>query len=155
MSSTKFEEKIKNRLRQAWDEWKPGYQDWLTWSNSLYAPDATIVAIGDKPQGFKVYQESMKVYRDAFSMEMGPIENCIAEGNVVAITYNMYMTQKGEIMGIPATGKRITIPTTEFNTFEEIPGYDEPMVVKLELIAGGLLEHLVTFGADGKIIIPN
>lgn len=40
-----FQEKIKNRLYRAWEEWKPDYEDWLKWSGSLYAPDAIIMAM--------------------------------------------------------------------------------------------------------------
>ena len=96
----------------------------------------------------------MKMQRDAFNMDMGPIESCVAEDNVVAISYNMYMTQKAEIMGLPASGKTAVIRIAEFNTFEEIAGYDKPMVVKLEVIGSGLLEKLVDFGPDGRIILP-
>jgi hypothetical protein len=81
-SNVSFEERIRTRMYQVWDEWKPGYDDWLKWSNTLYAPDATIEAIGSEPQLFKDYQKSMKLYRDSFDMDMGPIETCSVESNV-------------------------------------------------------------------------
>ncbi|RRJ64854.1 hypothetical protein EHV15_19460 [Paenibacillus oralis] len=133
----KFEEKIKNRLHRAWEEWKPGYEDWIKWSDGLYAPDATIIAIGDEPQRFKDYQKSMKDQRDMFAMDMGAIENCVAEDKTVAISYKMYLTPN-QTMGKLEAGKTITIKVTEFNTFAEIPGYDEPMVTRLELISNSL-----------------
>ncbi|WP_338839183.1 hypothetical protein [Flavobacterium ginsenosidimutans] len=148
-----FQEKIKNRLYEAWEEWKPDYDDWLKWSRSLYSPDAIIFAIGEKPQIFSEYQQSMKVQRDAFIMDMGPIESCVVQGNVIAISYNMYLTQKSEIMGLLPTGKKAMIRVAEFNTFEEMPGFDKPMVVKLEVIGGGLMEQLVDYGPDGRIKI--
>jgi len=96
----------------------------------------------------------MKLYRDAFTMDMGQIETCIVEGNTVAHSYKMQMTPKADFMGIKVEGKCITIPTIEFNTFEEIPGFDYPMVVKLEVCAGGLLENMIALGEDGKIKNP-
>ncbi|WP_141695020.1 hypothetical protein [Paenibacillus kribbensis] len=58
-SVSALEAKIKDRLMTAWDKWKLGYDDWVKWSNELYTPDASISAIGDKPQKFKDYQASM------------------------------------------------------------------------------------------------
>jgi hypothetical protein len=130
-SNVPFEEKIRARMYQVWDEWKPGYDDWLKWSNTLYAPDATIEAIGGKTQPFKDYQKSMKLYRDSFNMDMGPIETCSIEGNVVHITYKMYMTPKGHDSNATSV-----IPVTEYNTFNDISGFEHPMVVHLKLITG-------------------
>ena len=149
-----FESRIKARLYEVWDLWKPDYDGWLAWSDASYAPDATIKAIGDEPQRFTDYQQAMKVYRDAFDMEMGPIETFVVQGDTTAHSYTMRMTQKAEIMGIPATGRTVVIPTTEFNTFAEVPGFDEPMIVRLELLSAGLLEQLVTVGEDGRLALP-
>ena len=130
-----FTERAKGRLYEAWDAWKPGYEDWIAWSNTLYAPDAVMIAMdGDTPELFRDYQAKMKHFRDGFDMEMGVIERCVAADGVTAHTYQMHMTPKGR--GKDAT---ITIPVTEFNHFAEVPGYDKPMVVKLELITAGSL----------------
>ena len=128
-------EKAKERLYEAWDAWKPGYQDWLEWSNGLYSPDAIMVAMdGEKPEIFSEYQGKMKHFRDQFDMRMGPIERCIVADGVTAHTYKMYMTPKGQ-----GEDKTVVIPVTEFNHFAELPGYDKPMVVKLELVTAGSL----------------
>jgi hypothetical protein len=130
-----FTEKAKERLYEAWDAWKPGYEDWIEWSNGLYAPDAMMVAMdGDKPELFSEYQGKMKHFRDQFDMVMGPIERCVAADGVTAHTYKMYMTPKGQ-----SEDKTVVIPVTEFNHFAEVPGFDKPMVVKLELITAGSL----------------
>jgi hypothetical protein len=128
-----FSERAKDRLYEAWDAWKPGYEDWLEWSNSLYAPDAVMIAMdGDKPELFRDYQAKMQHFRDQFTMEMGVIDRCIVADGITAHTYQMYMTPKGQ-----GKDKTVVIPVTEFNHFAEVDGYDKPMVVKLELITAG------------------
>jgi len=130
-----FTERAKDRLYEAWDSWKPGYDDWVEWSNGLYAPDAVMIAMeGDEPELFRDYQAKMKGFRDAYDMEMGTIERCVAADGVTAHTYKMYMTPKGQ-----GADKTIVIPVTEFNHFGVVDGYDKPMVVRLELVTAGSL----------------
>ena len=133
---TPFSDIIKERFFRAWDEWKPDYEGWLKWSDGLYAPDAKIIAIGEKPQDFHDYQKSMKGQRDAFSMDMGEIENCVVEKDTIAISYKMYMTAKADY-GNLKKGVCYIIKVTEFNTFSNVAGYKEPMVTRLDLIATG------------------
>lgn len=52
----------------------------------------------------------MKGQRDAFDMDMGPMKK----------------------------GQTIVLKVSEFNTFANVEGYEEPMVVHLQLIASGL-----------------
>ncbi|WP_298455411.1 hypothetical protein [uncultured Cellulomonas sp.] len=125
-----FTERAKERLYEAWDAWKPGYEDWIAWSNELYAPDALMIAMdGDTPELFRDYQAKMKHFRDQFDMKMGVIDRCVAADGVTAHTYKMSMTPKGQ-----GEDQTIVIPVTEFNHFGIVPGYDKPMVVKLELV---------------------
>jgi len=130
-----FSERAKERLYEAWDAWKPGYEDWIEWSNSLYAPDAEMIAMdGDAPEKFSDYQAKMKHFRDQFDMRMGVIERCIVADGITAHTYKMYMTPKGQ-----GEDKTAVIAVTEFNHFADLLGYDKPMVVKLELVTAGSL----------------
>ncbi len=48
----------------------------------------------------------------AFPDMQAAIEEMVAEGDKVAIRVNLQGTQKGELMGIPATGKRVTFVAT-------------------------------------------
>ena len=114
----------------------PDYEGWLKWSDALYAPDAVICAIGSEPQKFHDCQKSMKDQRDAFSMDMGEIENCVAENDTAAISYRMYMTPKADCMNLKK-GICYVIKVTEFNRFGYVEGHDEPMVISLDLIATG------------------
>lgn len=69
-------------------------------------------------------------------MDMGPIEQCVVENDTVCIFYKMYMTFKGDMFG-RKKGDEIVLKVTEFNTFDYVDGYDEPMVVHLNLITTG------------------
>ena len=50
------------------------------------------------------------IFFSAFSNVQAVVEDQIAEGDKVASRISMVCTQTGEYQGIPATGKRITIP---------------------------------------------
>lgn len=68
-------------------------------------------------------------------MNMGPIDNCIVEGDTVAISYNMYLTAKAD-MGLLKAGITYKIKVAEFNKFAYVNDEDkEPMVVNLLLTA--------------------
>ena len=120
-----LESQLKYRLVKAWADWQPDYQGWLAWSDTLYAPDSVIEAIGGE-QSFTDYQASMKLQREKATMAMGPITDFALEGNTAIIHYHMYLTSDG-IIG--KTTKDINV--TERNTFDEIDG--EWMVTRLVL----------------------
>lgn len=124
------EQKIKQKIYRAWAEWVPDYAGWLNWSDDLYLSDATIVAIGGE-QPFKEYQKSMEEQRKAYRMEMGPIDTYSCKGNVVDITYQMYLIPRTLRMKI-ATGACRVITVHEVNTFAE-DASGEMMVSRLVL----------------------
>jgi hypothetical protein len=134
---SEFENMMKLRMHSWWADWTPDYEGWLKIADSLYANECIIDAIGPTPQIYKDYRASMKHQRDAFDMDMGPIENCVVEGDTIAIDYKMYMTPK-EDMGNLKKGNTIILNVTEFNKFANVAGYDKPMVVHLKLVASGL-----------------
>ena len=129
---SEFENKIKARIYEWWANWKPDYEGWLKCADGLYASECVIDAIGDKPQIFKDYCAAMKHQRDTFVMDMGPIDNCLVEGDTLAISYKMYLTAKAD-MGPLKKGTTYAIKVTEFNRFEMFDG--KPMVVYLLLTA--------------------
>ena len=134
---TEFENVILQRIYEWWANWKPDYEGWLRCADSLYADTAIIDAIGKEPQKYADYRASMKGQRDAFDMDMGPIETCVVENDTVAFNYRMYMTPKAD-MGPMKKGETIVLKVSEFNTFDHVEGYDVPMVVHLQLIASGM-----------------
>ncbi len=132
-----FENAITEHIYRWWADWKPDYEGWLKCADSLYADSAIIDNIGAEPQVYKDYRASMKGQRDAFDMDMGPIQTFVVEGDTVAFNYRMYMTPKADT-GTMKKGESIVLKVSEFNTFADVDGYDEPMVVHLQLLATGL-----------------
>ena len=132
-----FENAITEHIYRWWAQWKPDYEGWLQCADSLYAREAVIDAIGQEPQRYADYRRSMKGQRDAFDMDMGPIQTFVVEGNTVAFNYRMYMTPKMD-MGALKKGKTVVLKVSEFNTFDNVDGYEEPMVTHLQLLATGL-----------------
>ncbi|MDD6363532.1 MAG: hypothetical protein PUG18_09865 [Lachnospiraceae bacterium] len=130
-----YENTILCRIYEWWANWKPDYEGWLACADDLYADTAIIDAIGPEPQQYKDYRASMKGQRDAFEMDMGPIETCVVEGDTVAFNYKMYMTPKKD-MGPMKKGSTLVLKVSEFNTFANVEGYDKPMVVHLQLLTG-------------------
>ena len=133
---TDFENAMMRRIYEWWANWKPDYEGWLRCADSLYASSAIIDAIGPEPQIYKDYRDSMKGQRDAFDMDMGPIQTCVVEGDTIAFNYKMYMTPKAD-MGPVKKGQTVVLKVSEFNTFANVEGYEEPMVVHLQLLATG------------------
>jgi steroid delta-isomerase-like uncharacterized protein len=62
------------------------------------------------PEGFKEY---VSMYRSAFSDIHLEIEDQIAEGDRVATRWTGTGTHDGDLMGIPPTGNRVTMPGME------------------------------------------
>ena len=134
---SEFEAFMKERIYRWWANWKPDYEGWLECADGLYAREAIIDAIGKEPQKYLDYRTSMKDQRDMFEMDMGPIETCVTEKDTIAFNYRMYMTPKFD-MGNMKKGETIVLKVSEFNTFEKLEGYNEPMVTHLQLIATGM-----------------
>ncbi len=58
------------------------------------------------PEGFKHY---LAMFRTAFPDLHSTIEDLLAEGEKVAVRFTFAGTQQGELMGIPPTGKQVTV----------------------------------------------
>ena len=58
------------------------------------------------PEGFKQFATT---YHNAFPEAYFTIEDVIAEGDTVALRWTARGTHKGELLGIPPTGKQVTV----------------------------------------------
>ena len=58
------------------------------------------------PEGFKQFATT---YHTAFPEAHFTVEDVIAEGDTVALRWSARATHKGELLGIPPTGKEVTV----------------------------------------------
>jgi steroid delta-isomerase-like uncharacterized protein len=100
-------EKNKAIARRAIDEiWSQGKLDV---ADEIYADDYVYheVAAGEI-SGREGLKQVVAMYRSAYPDLMFTVNDAIAEGDKVVLRWKAEGTHKGELMGIPATGKRTT-----------------------------------------------
>ncbi len=61
------------------------------------------------PQGLQGFKQMVTMFRSAFPDMHGQIEDVIAEGDKVVGRITFHGTHQGDFMGLPATGKRVSI----------------------------------------------
>jgi steroid delta-isomerase-like uncharacterized protein len=64
---------------------------------------------GSTKSGFAALQEAMDAYRTAFPDLHFEATSVIAEGDRIAVHYTFTGTNKGEFMGMPATGRSVNV----------------------------------------------
>ncbi len=111
--STRFEEAIKARFQQGFNEWNKGYEAWLEWCNTLYEPDAHYNVYGNRLT-LQEYKDMMGELFSVFDIELGKLDNILAEGDWGAIRYSTYITNK-------STGEKTEMQTMEFVQFKDNP----------------------------------
>jgi steroid delta-isomerase-like uncharacterized protein len=95
------------------------------------------------PNGLKQY---LAVYFKAFPDLHASIEDLVAEGNKVVSRATCSGTHKGELMGMPATGKTITIMVICISRFE-----GDKIIEDWELVdLFGILQQLGAIPPKGK-----
>ena len=88
-------------------------------SEELVAPDAAFYtpASPEPLYGGKGYLSVVKWMRGGFSDVQWRLEEMVAEGNVVAVRWQLTGTHDGEFLGIPPTGRKISCSIMNFYTF--------------------------------------
>ena len=61
------------------------------------------------PPGIEGFKQMVPMFRTAFPDLQFTIEDMIAEGDKVVSRLTMRATHQGEFMGVPATGKQVTV----------------------------------------------
>jgi steroid delta-isomerase-like uncharacterized protein len=89
-------------------------------ADELFAADHTYhdTLMPDLPKGPEGVRQRRSVYLGAMSDGQVQIHDLIVDGDRVAVTWTFSGTNGGEIMGIPATGKKATITGSHFFRFE-------------------------------------
>jgi steroid delta-isomerase-like uncharacterized protein len=101
-------EEIKEFYRRAVEEiWHKGN---LTVVDELVPTDFVIHrATGEHIHGPEDFKQFVSATRSAFPDVHFTIDDILVEGDKVAVRWTMTATHKGELRGIPPTGKKVTI----------------------------------------------
>ena len=81
----------------------------LTIVDELNTPDFVLHNDATTIQGLEAYKQLVSMYFTAFPDMHMIIEDQIAEGDIVAERVTISGTHRGDLMGIPPTGKQSTI----------------------------------------------
>jgi steroid delta-isomerase-like uncharacterized protein len=69
--------------------------------------------------GAEGIRNKLEAFTRAFPDLQFVLEDCIGEGDLVAARYHWEGTQKGELFGIPATGKKVSVAGMDFYRFRD------------------------------------
>jgi len=89
--------------------------------DELVAPNATFhdpSVPGGKFTGPEGFRQFVQIYRGAFPDVRLTIEDLIAEGDKVVSRWTATGTQKGELMGIAPSGKRVTVTGCNIDQYQ-------------------------------------
>jgi steroid delta-isomerase-like uncharacterized protein len=95
---------VRRSFEEVWNQGK------LVVADEIY--DASFVAHGfgvELPPGPEGFKQFVSAYRSAFPDIHFTIEDQFAEGDRVVARWTARGTHKGELMGIPATGKPVVV----------------------------------------------
>jgi steroid delta-isomerase-like uncharacterized protein len=86
----------------------------------LFAPDYVDHdrSRADLPPGPAGVKQAWKLFRTAFPDLQATIEDVVAEGDKVAVRGSIRGTHQGELMGIPPTGRSVTVTLIDVNRIE-------------------------------------
>ena len=88
-------------------------------AHELHTPDYTRHADSPVPvNNPDAYVQYIKTTRNAFPDLTFTVEDVIAEGDKVVIRWTATMTHQSELMGVPATGKKISARGMDLLRFE-------------------------------------
>jgi steroid delta-isomerase-like uncharacterized protein len=109
-------EQNKSVVRRFWEEVFNGRK--LTLIDELFATDWVYHGVaGRKLYGQEGLKQFLTIYHNAFPDIQVKVENLIAEGDKVVSHVISRGTHKGELMGIPPTGKQVTVPSICISRF--------------------------------------
>lgn len=81
-----------------------------TVANELFADDAyDHAAFPGQASGREGFKQAVRIVHSAFTDVQYTIEDLIAEGDRVTTRWTLRGTHTGEFLGIPGTGKRVTV----------------------------------------------
>lgn len=111
-------EQNKDVARRVWEEFRSQGRTELAdelLSHDFHDHDPANPEDVRTPEGAK---EELAAYRAAFPDMSIAVEDQLAEGDLVASRWILRATHQGDLMGIPATGKRVTVTGTTIARIE-------------------------------------
>jgi predicted ester cyclase len=114
--------------------------------DELCTPDMVIYGMGEPLRGREAQKAFTAVMHAAFTDFEGEIHDLVAEGDAIASRWTFRGTHTGDLMGIPPTGKRITMSGMDVSRFvgEQLA---EMRVVMDQL---GILQQLRVIPSPGQ-----
>ncbi len=112
----------------------------------LIAPDFVLHDASTTIQGLEAYKQFISMYYTAFPDLHFIVEDLIAEGDRVVARYTSSGTQQGALMGIPPTGKQVTVTGILINRSVN----DKAVEEWLNFDALGMLQQLGVIPAPGQ-----
>jgi steroid delta-isomerase-like uncharacterized protein len=77
------------------------------------------VGVSQELHGIEAFKQFVSVYRTGFPDIDITIEEQVAEGDVVVSRWSATGTHRGDLAGIPPTGKRVAVNGTAFEHFRD------------------------------------
>ena len=113
-----LEEQNKDVVQRYWDgKWNERRPEIL---DELQTPDVVYHGTSMEMKGIKEYKQVYSSYLSAFHDTQVNVEDLIAEGDKVMTRVTFSVVHKGELEGIPPTGKTLTISL--FTVFRLVDG---------------------------------
>jgi steroid delta-isomerase-like uncharacterized protein len=111
-------EESKAIMRRFWEVWEQGNVELL---DELLAPEYInhTLAAPDLPSGPQGVKEVVSMFRSGIPDLKVVIEDMIAEGDKVATRYALEGIHRGELFGVPPTGKHLSIKSMTVERLSE------------------------------------
>ncbi len=128
-------EENKAMVHRVMETYSKGQEASMALLEELYAPDYIYHgpgAFGDAD--LAATKQMLHAFFTAFPEQRVTVEDLIAEGDKVVSRYTFRATHRGEFMGIPATGKAVTVSGIMISRFADgkwVEDWDSPDALSL------------------------
>ena len=86
--------------------------------DEVFAPDCIGYTATSELKGIDAAKDRITIAYDAYEDMHHNFEEIIADGNIVSVRCKFQATHKGELLGVPATGKQLSCPVLYMFRFE-------------------------------------
>ena len=115
----KNKEIVRRFVKEVWNDGRLDVADDVLAANYIEHPSTPDSSKKDEPHGPDVMKRFVQMFRGAFPDMIFTIEHMVAEDDKVAIHLVGRGTHQGELHGLPATGKRVTIGGAAIHRIED------------------------------------